>query len=124
MPQTQNTWLDHDTLAETLLEIVYEERRCITTLNLEEMGLWAQKRQDLTHTAIELGQDQAIPEDVAYDYRHVHEMTRENLAMLQDAHHAVSQMLHQMVGEKPQTYTAQGETHATNTPRGVLVWKA
>lgn len=111
----------HEDLADALLEAVYEERRCISELNLEQMKPWAERRANLAKRAVELGAP--ISEDIALDYQHVDQMARDNLSMLQDAHQAVSGVLARIVEASPQTYGPQAKLQRQNSPRGVLVWR-
>jgi hypothetical protein len=111
----------HEDLADALLEAVYEERRCISELNLEQMKPWAERRALLARRAIELGSP--ISDDIALDYQHVDQMAQENLSMLQDAHQAISGVLSQIVEANPQTYGPQARLQRQSSPRGVLVWR-
>jgi hypothetical protein len=112
---------DHEALAEALIEAVYEERRCIRALSLDEVTTWSQRRAALARQAIALGAP--VPEDAAFDYRHVHDMARDNLTLLQDAHQLVCAALGQITERAPQTYSPQGQPQPPRAPRGVLVWR-
>lgn len=116
-----DTLYSHEDLADALLEAVYEERRCISELELEQMKPWAERRATLARRAIALGAP--ISEDIALDYRHVDQMARDNLSMLQDAHQAVSGVLARIVESSPQTYGPQARPQRQSSPRGVLVWR-
>lgn len=114
---------DHEDLAEALLEIAYEERRCIRELQIAEMKGWMKQRVALTRHAMELAREEPVSSQAANDYRHVQYLAQENLALLQDAQGAVSEMIRHLLGPRPDTYGSLAGKTEGRAPKGVLVWK-
>lgn len=116
--------LEHEDLAELLMECVLQERDHIAALDLDGMQQWTERREALTRQVIALAREEAIGDETARIYERVHQIAAENLDILQGAHTSLKQLLDGLQRPPVAVYDTKGKAELTETrSQGLMSWR-
>lgn len=116
--------LDHEDLAELLMECVLQERDHIAALDLDGMQSWTERREALTRQVISLAREEAIGDGPSRLYERVHQIAAENLDILKGAHTSLKQLIDGLQRPPVALYDTKGKAELTEArAQGILSWR-
>ncbi len=122
-PYAMDSVLTHEKIATLLEECVLQERQHISSLDLEGMLEWTQRRRDLIQQVLLLAEVSEPDIATARIYKRVHFTARENYDLLQAAHALTQEILDGVLATSGgSTYGSSGRS-GQGRQRNIMVWK-
>ena len=118
--------MNHEKLADTLMNLVEEEHRAIRSFELEQYTALAHQRAAVCQQIIDLAAYEPIPRAQADQCRWANTVAEENMRLLQDAQQVMQGMIKRLTGKgQATTYTKAGGRPSRPRPgsAGMMVWK-